>query len=225
MLLETIKYVRQMVGTSIARLAVRTCRQVPLEKVAFAHYAYPKIKNVYGDFRLDENYSTMHISGLEKESGNIRGVIVLTIRKTAHDVTHVLLPGEYNRDKKFYAELFEIDESNITTAGVGSDMDYEWDYENDPPEMGTFDYIVSQAMLEHLLNPYKHVQDSARMLKDGGYMILHTHIPGFPYHRHPIDCVRFFPDWFEKTAERLGLEVYDRYIGDLCISYTFRKPI
>ena len=89
--------------------------------------------------------------------------------------------------------------------------------------MGKFDAIVSQAMLEHLLNPYKHVVDLSQMLNPGGKLILHTHIPGFKYHRYPIDCVRFYPDWFETIAERLDLLVYDRYIGDLRICYTLQK--
>ena len=89
--------------------------------------------------------------------------------------------------------------------------------------MGKFDLILSQAMLEHLLNPYKHVFDLSQMLNPGGKLVLHTHIPGFNYHRFPIDCVRFYPDWFEAIAERLNLSVYDRYIGDMRICYTLEK--
>ena len=191
-----------------------------LQKMVFALYEYPQIKQQYGNFRLDKDYSDKHIKGLSKESGTIRGVIVNIVKNEEQKLNRVLLPGEYNTDKNQYSKLFDIDVEKIVTAGIGDDMDFEWNYEEDPPEMGKFDLIISQAMLEHLLNPYKHVVDLSEMLNPGGKLILHTHIPGFIYHRYPIDCVRFFPDWFETIAERLNLSVYDRYIGDLRICYT-----
>ena len=191
-----------------------------LQKMVFALYEYPQIKQQYGNFRLDKDYSDKHIKGLSKESGTIRGVIVNIVKNEEQKLNRVLLPGEYNTDKNQYSKLFGINVEKIVTAGIGDDMDFEWNYEEDPPEMGKFDLIISQAMLEHLLNPYKHVVDLSEMLNPGGKLILHTHIPGFIYHRYPIDCVRFFPDWFETIAERLNLSVYDRYIGDLRICYT-----
>ena len=208
----------------IAWFVVRICRETTLAEAAFAYFSYPKMKREYGDFGIGEDYGDAHITGLSKESGAIRGVIVAAVRNTARDVKSVLLPGEYNRDKKFYSKLFGIEQSNIITAGVGGDMDYEWNYEKSAPDMGSFDYIISQAMLEHLISPYKHVEDLCGMLNKGGYLILHTHPPGFPYHRYPIDCVRFFPDWFETVAQRLGLEVVDRHMGELRICYTYKKP-
>ena len=194
-----------------------------LQKIVFALYEYPQIKKQYGNFSLDQDYSDKHIKGLSKESGTIRGVIVNIVKNEEQKLNRVLLPGEYNTDKNQYSKLFGIDVENIVTAGIGDDMDFQWNYEEEPPEMGKFDLIISQAMLEHLLNPYKHVVDLSKMLNPGRKLILHTHIPGFPYHRYPIDCVRFFPDWFETVAERLNLLVYDRYIGDLRICYTLHK--
>ena len=194
-----------------------------LRKMLFALYEYPQIKKQYGDFCLDKDYSEQHIKGLSKESGTIRGVIVNIVKNGEQNLNRVLLPGEYNTDKIHYCKLLNLDSEKIVTAGIGDDMDFEWDYEQDPPEMGKFDLIVSQAMLEHLIDPFKHVVDLSQMLNPGGKLILHTHVPGFAYHRYPIDCVRFFPDWFETVAERLDLSVSDRYIGDLRICYTLQK--
>ena len=194
-----------------------------LRKKIFLLYEYPKIKQYYGDFRLDRNYNAQQIEGLSKESGTIRGVIVNIVKNVEQKINRVLLPGEYNIDKKYYSQLFDLSVDKIVTTGIGDDTDYQWNFEEDPPQMGQFDFIVSQAMLEHLLNPYKHVADLSQMLNPGGKLVLHTHIPGFNYHRFPIDCVRFYPDWFEAIAERLDLSVYDRYIGDLRICYTLQK--
>jgi SAM-dependent methyltransferase len=220
---KTKKKLRRSFENFLAYIAVRFCRQIVLQKKAFYYYEYARINSIYGNFRLDKDYNAKHIRGLKKESGVIRGVIVDNVEKFESRVQRVLLPGEYNADKNQYSKMIGIHIDNILTAGIGGDMDYEWNFEDDPPEMGEFDLIISQAMLEHLLNPYKHVADLSKMLNPGGKLILHTHIPGFGYHRYPVDCLRFFPDWFEETASRLTLNVLDRYIGDLRICYTLEK--
>lgn len=207
----------------LAKLALRIHGDLALHRMIFSSCEYPRIEKQYGDFRLDQDYGELHIYGLSKESGVIRGVIVQIVNKLKPKINRALLPGEYNRDKPHYSKLLGIDQDKIVTAGIGGDMDYEWNYEEAPPEIGKFDIIISQAMLEHLLNPYKHVADLGSLLNPGGALILHTHIPGFRYHRYPIDCMRFYPDWFEEVAKRLNLSVYDRYIGDLRICYTLKK--
>ena len=211
---------KKNIETLLAGIAVHICRQTVLQKEAFCRYEYPSIKQQYGDFQLDKNWAFKTIRGLSKESGLIPGVIVDIIEKTEQKIERVLLPGEYNADKKYYSKLFR-DNPKIVTAGIGGDTDYEWNFEKEPPSMGKFDFIISQAMLEHLLNPYKHVSDLSCMLNSGGRLVLQTHIPGFKYHRYPIDCVRFYPDWFEETAKRLNLLVRDRYISELRIWYSF----
>ena len=80
--------------------------------------------------------------------------------------------------------------------------------------MGQFDLIISQAILEHLLNPYKHMYDLASLLAPKGFLIIHTVCPGHPYHRHPIDACRFYPDWFEEIAKRLNLNIIKKRIKD-----------
>jgi len=69
----------------------------------------------------------------------------------------------------------------------------------------------------------KHVSDLASLLDEGGYLIVHTVLPGFFYHRVPIDCFRFYPDWFEVVAMRLGLRVVDKQISVFNITYKFQK--
>jgi hypothetical protein len=85
--------------------------------------------------------------------------------------------------------------------------------------------IISQATLEHLINPFKHFCDLASLVDEDGYLIIHTVLPGFFYHRVPIDCFRFYPDWFEIVSEKLGLEIVDKQISVFSITYKFRRPI
>jgi SAM-dependent methyltransferase len=137
----------------------------------------------------------------------------------------MLLPGEYNAVKPIYAGAFGLAAERIVTAGLHPDMDHRWNYEQDPPAgLGPFDCIVSQAMIEHLVDPYRHLRDCAGLLAPGGHLVVHTVLPGFTYHRHPVDCLRFFPDWFEEVGRRLGLAVADRVIHDGHIVYKYRRP-
>ena len=137
----------------------------------------------------------------------------------------VLLAGESARAKAVYARLTPTPESSIVTAGLHDDADCGWNFENPPPpSLKSADLIVSHAILEHLIDPYGHVRDLSKLLNPGGHLVLYTVVPGFPYHRHPVDCMRFFPDWFEEVADRLKLRVSDRFLGDDHIVYCLRKP-
>lgn len=57
----------------------------------------------------------------------------------------------------------------------------------------------------------------------GGLIIIHSVMPGYTYHRYPIDTVRFFPDWFEVSAERLGLKVVKKFRRDFHLIYLFER--
>jgi len=102
-------------------------------------------------------------------------------------------------------------------------VDYYWNFENDCPIHEKYSLIISQAMLEHLINPYKHISDLANLLENGGHLIVHSVLPLYQYHRYPIDCLRFFPDWFEEVAKRLELEIVDKYIRLSHITYKYKK--
>ena len=105
-------------------------------------------------------------------------------------------------------------------------MDHLWDYEQAvPTDLPRSNLIASQAMLEHLVDPYKHMRECFGLLEPGGYLIVHSVMPGFHYHRYPIDCLRFYPDWFEAVAARAGAEVHSRMISTMSfIVYCYRSP-
>jgi SAM-dependent methyltransferase len=177
----------------------------------------------YGSFHTGESFEHLAITGLDKPSGAIRGSIVHFCGQLPRPKS-VLLPGEPGALRSVYATMLGVDDAAVVTAGLMPDADFTWNFEQDPPEMGHFDLILSQAMLEHLIDPYKHMRDLARLLDPGGHLIVHTHVPGFKYHRFPIDCQRFFPDWFEGVAERASLDVVDKFIGEQRILYVMGRP-
>ena len=59
------------------------------------------------------------------------------------------------------------------------------------------DVVVCQATLEHIYDPFQAVKNMNDTLNNGGYLIMHTHTPGYRYHKYPKDYFRFYPDWFE----------------------------
>jgi len=52
-------------------------------------------------------------------------------------------------------------------------------------------------------------------------------MPGFFYHRHPVDTLRFYPDWFEEIAskERCNLKVIKKIYRDLHLFYLYKKIV
>ncbi len=134
----------------------------------------------------------------------------------------ILLAGEDNKVKEKYRTSFGF--KRIVTTGFSQDADLFWNFEHDIPKgIGKFDLIISQAILEHIIDPFKHISDLSKLLKPNGFLIVQTVIPGFGYHRVPIDCFRFYPDWFEEVAKRLELKVVDKGIYHAQICYKFSK--
>jgi SAM-dependent methyltransferase len=189
-----------------------------------------RIKSVHGNFenlsRADQKKYTLFY---DNEGKNVSGVLVGEIVKILLDLDlkhgKILLDGDDKSVVSQFKGRFSLYQAEVFTAGKQGNFDFEWNFENDfPKEMGKdFDLIVSQAMLEHLIDPYKHFKDLANILKPGGYLVIHTHIPGYTYHRFPIDAVRFFPDWFELSAKRNELLVKRKFLRNFHIIYLFVK--
>lgn len=189
-----------------------------------------KIKKLYGNFEYLNRKDQKKFSLLFKnESKNVAGLLVSEIIKPILDLKlkprKVLLDGDDKSVVEQVRKRFSFDNAEIITAGIEGNYDYDWNFENDyPSDMPKeYDLIISQAMFEHLIDPYKHFKDLARLLNREGYLIIHTHIPGYTYHRYPIDAVRFFPDWFETSAKRNGLKVKRKFLRNFHIIYLFEK--
>ena len=112
-----------------------------------------------------------------------------------------LLVTENNEVKK----VFENKYPNIDffTTDLYDDFNIETDYQIDICNKKHFrklpkvDTIICQATLEHVYNPFQAVKNMNDSLNNNGYLLLHTHTPGYRYHQYPRDYIRFYPDWFE----------------------------
>lgn len=189
-----------------------------------------RIKSIYGNFeklsRAEQKIYTLLYTGSNKNvSGVLVGEIVKIILDLKPEPKRILLDGDDKSVVDKFRKKFGFDQAEIVTAGKQGNFDFDWDFEKDCPKnmTGDFDLIVSQAMFEHLIDPYKHFKDLANLLAQGGRLVIHTHIPGYTYHRYPIDAVRFFPDWFESSAEKNGLEVKRKFLRNFHIIYLFEK--
>lgn len=179
---------------------------------------FARWQSLYGHFD-QEGYENFSVSDLNSESCMYHGEII----KWATDLKPkcILFAGETKETASRLKKIMNAGE--VFTTGL-DDTDFKWDFEKDAPVIEeNFDLIVSQAILEHLLNPYKHVEDLSHLLQKNGHLILHTVMPGFLYHRYPIDSVRFFPDWFEEVALRMNLKVERKRINETHIFYMYQK--
>lgn len=175
-------------------------------------------EKLYGSFDKN-NYDNYTVNNLPNESGLYNGELI----KWSADVNPkcALLVGESKNTAKVLKD--KINAVEVLTAGL-SDVDYYWNFEEDIPIIEKeIDLILSQAMFEHLLNPYKHLQDLTNLITKKGHIIIHTVMPGFHYHRYPIDSVRFFPDWFEETANRFRLKIIRKRMNNTHIFYMYKK--
>lgn len=184
-----------------------------------------QIQQLYGNFKLKEKYESFSIfNGIGNDTDFIPGGAVKFIQNIKNECCNALLTGENSNSKKIFSQLLQMDETMVKTAGIDKDADYSWDFESDPPSnMDKYDLIVSISMLEHILNPYKHVQDLTKLLNPNKYLFIQTCLPVQGYHRYPIDCCRFFPDWFEEIAKRLNLQVIDKHMHTSSIYYLYKK--
>lgn len=176
-------------------------------------------EEIYGPFDHGD-YDQYTIQDLPSESGYYHGEIIRWIQELSSVPKRTLFAGEAKPAAAALEKVMELGE--VTTAGV-LDVDVPWNFEQKPPEIGTFDLIVSQAILEHLLDPYQHMLSLEGLLAAGGHLLVHTVTPGFDYHRYPIDAYRFFPDFFETFALKTNLLVHRKRVCDNHIFYFFQR--
>jgi len=177
-----------------------------------------KWENLYGKFD-GNSYDNFSVKNLANESGYYHGELIKWSADLAPKCT--LFVGEDTKTALYLKE--KINAQEVITAGL-SEVDYVWNFEQEPPAIDKkIDLIVSRAIFEHLLNPYKHLRDLTRLVKKQGKIIIHTVMPGFRYHRYPIDALRFYPDWFEEMADRLNLTIVNKRINENHIFYMYQK--
>lgn len=104
---------------------------------------------------------------------------------------------------------------------TGSDFDIDLNIKHN--FKAKYDVVLSQALLEHVSNPFMAVENFADLLKKDGVLVLHTHNYKMPYHECPIDCVRYFKDWFVDLQKYLPIKLVDFLEADVHMFCAYRK--
>lgn len=101
---------------------------------------------------------------------------------------------EYFREHKYIG--LDITEGPNVDVVAG---EYEYPFEND-----SIPVIVSGSTLEHVRKPWAWMREVARILAPSGQLCIivpYQH----PYHEHPVDCWRVYPEGLKALFEDAGL--------------------
>lgn len=86
---------------------------------------------------------------------------------------------------------------------VTSTASTEYSY---PIESSTADIVIAANVMEHVRKPWIWIGELARICKTGGYVITINPV-SWPYHEHPVDCWRAYPEGMKAVYEDSRLEV------------------
>ncbi len=91
-------------------------------------------------------------------------------------------------------------------GGCIKDVDAYGDCQDLPFKSGTIDTVLCVEVIEHVPEPFKLVQESSRVLRDGGILIL-TAPSTFQIHMEPHDYFRFTKYGLQYLVRKAGLRV------------------
>jgi SAM-dependent methyltransferase len=116
-------------------------------------------------------------------------------------------------------------DADITVTGYSGLLQehYEFDLNVFTPSAEKYDVVFSQATLEHVCRPSVAIENMVERCAPGGIVVIHTHGPLCPLHRHPVDCVRFFPDFYAELARYLPAELVAQFDNGSASFATFRR--
>ena len=77
---------------------------------------------------------------------------------------------------------------------------------NIPIKDKSIDVVSHNSVLEHIAYPHKVLEETYRILKDGGLMLITTPFH-FIEHGYPSDYLRYTPHFYEKVCKDLGFEI------------------
>ena len=75
-----------------------------------------------------------------------------------------------------------------------------------PAPSDTYDIVLSGQVIEHVRKIWLWIKELTRVCKVGGLVITINPV-SWPYHEHPIDCWRAFPEGMRALYEDASLEV------------------
>ena len=113
--------------------------------------------------------------------------------------------------EKYGIELPEITSIEDILNKTWTSQEYDYDLcvypvMQNPPK---YQAVLHQSLLEHVVDPVSVIKNLNDFLVPGGIQVIQTVNIYCSLHRYPIDCLRFFPDFFENL---------EKYIAVKCIT-------
>ncbi|MCO6400009.1 MAG: methyltransferase domain-containing protein, partial [Verrucomicrobia bacterium] len=125
-----------------------------------------------------------------------------------HENVRVLDVGSYDVNGS-YKHLFGDPKYHYTgldmAEGPNVDIVLRNPYDWHSIESDSFDVVISGQAFEHIEFFWKIMEEMTRVLKKGGLLCLIAP-NGFPEHRYPVDCYRFFTDGMLALARYVSIE-------------------
>jgi SAM-dependent methyltransferase len=75
-----------------------------------------------------------------------------------------------------------------------------------PVNCDSYDIVLSGQVIEHVRRIWVWVKELARVCKIGGQVITINPV-NWPYHEHPVDCWRIYPEGMKALYEEAGLDL------------------
>lgn len=93
-----------------------------------------------------------------------------------------------------------------------------------PSDIGTFDVVICEQVLEHVADPWRAAQTLADLCRPGGHVVVSTPFM-LRIHPSPEDHWRFTPSGLRTVLSRSGLDVthVDSWGNTLCIRRNHRR--
>jgi SAM-dependent methyltransferase len=92
-------------------------------------------------------------------------------------------------------------------GGRGDRLTYVMTGEYDiPVQDASFDVVLSGQVIEHVREPWRWVNEAARVCRPGGVVITVNPV-SWPYHEAPVDCWRIYPEGMRALCGAAGLTI------------------
>jgi len=116
--------------------------------------------------------------------------------------------------KKHQLELPAIDSIEVVLKSKWSPQEFHYDLcrypimEN-PPK---YQVVLHQSLLEHVVDPVSVIRNLNEFLVPGGIQVIQTVNIYCSLHRYPIDCLRYFPDFFSNLNRYIDVDCIETFM-------------
>jgi hypothetical protein len=124
---------------------------------------------------------------------------------------NILLVSEPLRYKKLLKKWFDYDAKDIDKISYskkhGEKYKYDLNIIQKPNKQ--YDVVFCQAVLEHVCRPSILIENLVNFTNEGKYIVLMSEGVPKSYHPYPIDCIRFFEDFYRNLTIYLPMELLE----------------